>query len=516
MTAGLLDVSGAPGSRVLAVLSAAFGRVLRTQGVSASPAEVIEVRRVLAALGAADLDTLRPGLRAVTVKYDHERAGFERSFDAFFGLIAEAVAREAGDEPRSGMREPGDEGLPTDLELTEEDDPLGRFADHDPRAAEVGDMIDSEESDGNFNPHRDDDDLSMAGSDSDLSVSSGADQGRRGMSYTVDLERAGSAVAKELTSAQSAPVADSIDWDDPEAIIAWLAAYDPYSVYADGPEGDLSQLSATQLGRLVEAISNFVSALADRVAESGPSRPGPDDDRETFDPADMQRACHELLRRMRGAPRRVPRRHSHGPLDIRHTVRRSMASDGVPFHLVMRRSVPDRVRLLVVADVSLSVRAVTAFVLALAQTLHRQAYRCQVLAYVDTPVDVTQTLMRASGDQALAAVLAAPGLDLDATSDYGRVMTELNSEFAGFVDKRTAVLFVGDGRCNGLPSGDEELRRLRRRAHRVGWITPEPRRYWDQASCAMEVYDDIVDQVVIARDAAELLDRAGELGHALS
>lgn len=516
MTAGLLDVSGAPGSRVLAVLSAAFGRVLRSQGVSASPAEVIEVRRVFAALGATDLTTLRPGLRAVTVKYDHERAGFERAFDAFFGLIADAVARGSDDEPRLGLREPGDEGLPTDLELTEDDDPMGRFADYNPRAAEVGDMVDSEESDDGFNPHRDDDDLSMAGSDSDLSVSSGEDEGRRGMSYTVDLERAGSAVAKELTSAQSAPVAGSIDWDDPEAILAWLAAYDPYSVYTDCPDGDLSQLSAMQLGRLVEAISNFVSALADRVAESGLSRAAPDEPQETFDPADMVRACHELLRRMRGAPRRVPREHAHGPLDVRHTVRRSMRTDGVPFHLVVRKSVPDRVRLLVVADVSLSVRSVTAFVLRLAQTLHKQAYRCQVLAYVDTPVDVTQTLMRADGDGALAAVLAAPGLDLDATSDYGRVMTELNGEFAGYVDKRTAVLFVGDGRCNGLPSGDEELRRLRRRAHRVGWITPEPRRYWNQASCAMEVYDEIIDQVVIARDAEELLARAGELGHALS
>ncbi|GEL19821.1 hypothetical protein [Pseudonocardia asaccharolytica] len=43
----------------------------------------------------------------------------------------------------------------------------------------------------------------------------------------------------------------------------------------------------------------------------------------------------------------------------------------------------DRIRLLVVADVSLSVRSITGFALRLAQTLHAMAFRCRVLAYVD-------------------------------------------------------------------------------------------------------------------------------------
>lgn len=492
----------------LDIVAAAFGRVLRRQGVAASPAEVIEVRRVLAMLGAADLDALRSGLRSATAKYDHERAGFERAFDAFFGLVADARTGAASGGP--GLLEPGAEGLPTELELAEDDDPLGRYADDDPRAAEVGDVVDAPEKEKGFNPHRDDD-LSIAGADSELSVSSGEDQGRRGISYTVDLERAGSAVAKELTSGRSAPVAGSVNWDDPAAILAWLAAYEPHAIYPDG-EGE--RPSAMQLNRLVEAISDFVAALTDRAGAPDPGTGA--EPESTFDPADMQRACHELLSRMRGAPRRVPREHSRGPLDVRHTVRHSMRTDGIPFHLVVRRSVPDKIRLLVVADVSLSVRSITAFALRLAQTVHGMAFRCHVLAYVDTPVDVTQILLRVRGDRALAAVLAAPGLDLDATSDYGRVMSALNCEHAGYVDKRTAVLFVGDGRCNGLPTGAEDLRRLRRRAHRIGWITPEPRRYWTQASCAMPAYAEVVDHVVIARDAVELARKAAELGHALS
>ncbi|MFP5019591.1 MadC family VWA domain-containing protein [Pseudonocardia phyllosphaerae] len=501
-----------PASRLLAVLAAAFTRVLRAQRVAVSPAEAIEVRRVLAMLGAADLDRLRSGLRAVTVKYAHERPGFERAFDAFFTPV-DSGTDDDGTGP--GLRGPGSEGLPGDLELTEDDDPLGRYADYDPSTAEVGDLLDAEEQEKGFNPHRDDDDVSLGGSEKDLSVSSGDDKGRRGMTYTVDLERAGAAVGTELTSGESTPVSGEIAFDDPESILAWLGEYDPHAVYADGPEGE--ELSDARLGKLVEAITAFVSQLADRVEAGEADRPEPEGGgTDRLSSADMQQACHELLHRMRGAPRRVPREHAHGPLDVRHTVRRSMRSDGVPFHLYHRAKVPDRVRLLVVADVSLSVRSITAFVLQLARTLHRQAFRCRVLAFVDSPVEVTELLLRAHDDHALAAVLAEPGIDLDATSDYGRVLHEINEQFADAVDHRTAVLFVGDGRSNGLPPGTEELERLARRAYRVGWITPEQRRYWNQASCAMEEYSHVVDHVLVARDADELLDGAGELGHALS
>lgn len=205
---------------------------------------------------------------------------------------------------------------------------------------------------------------------------------------------------------------------------------------------------------------------------------------------------------------------------MRRTTRASLRTDGVPFRLVTRTPLPDRVRLLVIADVSLSVRPVTAFTLRLAQALHRRAQRCQVLAFVDRPVDVTEVLLRAGGqagaDGALAAVLADPNLDLEASSNYGQVFDELLTGHAGALDPRTAVLMVGDGRSGGLAPKTDQLRALRRRVHRLAWVTPEPQRYWRQATCAMPDYAEICDDVIVARDADQLAAHAGRLAHALS
>jgi uncharacterized protein len=495
-------------SQILDAVAAAFGQLLRRAGVAASPAEVIEVRRVLGLLGATDRVALQAALRATCAKYQREQHGFDRAFAAMFDRRA-AADQEQGAGP---SRAHTGSGLPDQLDV-DEDLEVGRYAEYNERAAEVGDHFDTPEADKGFNPHKDDDDFSVTGADDQLTVSSEADGGRRGMRYTVEVDRAMSSVAGDLADSVAPVVAGSLSFDDPDSILAWLDAYDPSHTY--GADAGDEPLTAEQLSQLTRAVEGFVAALAQRSGlAADPDRPETVSDAGPA--ADVDLACHEVLRRMRGAPRPRPRERGRGRLDMRRTVRASMRTDGVPFHLMTRTPLPDRIRLLVIADVSLSVRPVTAFTLRLAQAMHRRAHRCRVMAFVDRPVDVTEILLRCGGDDALAAVLAEAQLDLQASSDYGQVFDEMLRGQADALDSRTAVLIVGDGRSGGLPAGVDRLQALRRRVHRLAWVTPEPQRYWRQATCAMSDYAQVCDQVVVASDAAALTARAGELAHALS
>lgn len=495
-------------SEILDAVAATFGQLLRRAGLATSPAEVIEVRRVLGLLGAADRRGLRAALRATCAKYHREQRGFDRAFDALFG--------RPGTKDEELVAVPGrahtGSGLPEQLDV-DEDLEVGRYAEYNERAAEVGDHFDTPDADQGFNPHKDDDDFSVTGADDQLTVSSEADGGRRGMRYTVEVDRALSSAAGDLADSVAPVAVGSLSFDDPDTILSWLDAYDPTRTYG-GDTGD-EPLTAEQLDQLTQAVEGFVAALARRSGLAAETEhPGTDSGAGLA--ADIDLACHEVLRRMRGAPRARPRERGRGRLDMRRTVRASMRTDGVPFHLMTRTPLPDRIRLLVIADVSLSVRPVTAFTLRLAQAMHRRAHRCRVMAFVDRPVDVTEILLRAGGDDALAAVLAERHLDLQASSDYGQVFEEMLRGQADALDSRTAVLIVGDGRSGGLPPGVDRLRALRGRVHRLAWVTPEPQRYWRQATCAMPDYAPVCDRVVVASDAEALTAKAAELAHALS
>jgi uncharacterized protein len=502
---GRVGHAGRP-AYVLDVISAVFGRLLRRHGVSASPAEVIEVRRVLGVIGASDLQVLETALRATCAKYSYEQDGFDAAFELLFHPRPLAVL----DDHRAG-RTPNTEGAPTSLEISDNDRDTGRYADYNEKAAEVGEFFDTPEADKGFNPHKDDDDFSVTGSESNLAVDTESDSGRRGVTFTVDVDRADSATVGDLSSAQAMISQGTLKWDDPAGILGWLDAYDPNKLYGD--QGDGEPLTAAQLEKLVDAVEAFVDAIAGQDRTAATASDAPESDLPSR--ADVNDASREVLRRMRGTPRPRPRESTNGRLNMRRTVRASMRTDGAPFHLMVNKPVPERVRLLILADVSLSVRPITAFTLRLAQAMRHRISRCTVLAFVDNPVDVTDLLARSTGDDALASVLAAPELDLEASSDYGRTFDSVLTTHGSAVTSRTSVLIVGDGRCNGLPPRVDKLEELSRKVHRLAWVTPEQERYWNQASCSMGDYAEYCNGVVTARDARQLIERAPELGNAL-
>ncbi|GAA3509693.1 VWA domain-containing protein [Dietzia aurantiaca] len=498
-------------SGVLDIAAVTFGRLLRERHVEISPAEVLEVRAVLDVVGTTDRGVLRSALRAVTVKYQRENPGFDRTFDHFFAGVDATRTDDDGEGPGAA----GQVGrLPDELELSA-DDPSS-FAPSDLDPAEIGDLVEGEETARrDESMHYDDSDFSTATGQEEFAVQEGADRWESSVTYEIEVDRASSDRAGEMGSSAISVSGDgALEWSDALDILRTLDGYDARRVYSEH-SADAGELTTEQMGMFVDAVVAFLESVSDASGDGRPDDPEASRAQDRAGLGDLERASHEVMRRIRGAPRRRARAFAHGGLDSRATLRRAWATDGEAFTIMNRSRVPGPLKLVILVDVSLSVRPVTGFVLRLAQSLHRKVNRCSVVAFVDRPVDVTDRLLSSSGDDALTTVLAAPGLDLEASSDYGRMFTELLDRHGHLVDKRTSVLVVGDGRSNGLDPRTDQMAVISRRSHRVAWITPEARRYWNQATCGLGSYEQHLDGIVTARDPAELSERAGLLGSAL-
>ncbi|WP_207844211.1 MadC family VWA domain-containing protein [Williamsia soli] len=494
---------------VLDVVAGVLSRMLRRRGVRVSPAETIEARRVLALFG-GDIETLRPALQSVMVKYDHEVDAFAVVFQALF---VDGPAAAGGDDALPKARGTAG-GLPEHFAWDDEFEGASRMIGADEHTDEIGDLVETDpdgaERHGD-SAHREENDFTVSAGAESLAVDPDSDSVSGGITYTIEVDNAGAAAVGEMASSPMRVRSGVLTLTDAAAVLAGLDGYDARRAYSTAGDEDLT---AAQLDHLIAAIEAFVDALTPPLPTASPVTPA--GEVGTVTRADLDQACHRIVRRMRGAPRTRARPQNGGRLAIRPTLRAALKTDGDPVRLFRRTRVPGRIRLVIVADVSLSVRPVAGFILRMAQALHDIADRCTVFAFVDDPVDVTTPLLVGDGDDALARVLSAPGLDLSATSDYGLVLERMLSLHGGLLDRRTSVLIVGDARSNGFAGRPELLRELRRRVHRLAWITPEPSRYWNQAGCDMTDYSQHCDTVVSARDAAELIERADEIGTALS
>lgn len=272
----------------------------------------------------------------------------------------------------------------------------------------------------------------------------------------------------------------------------------------------LRRLAPGELDVPADALADFEARVQRealrRIAEQkgaehvGRTAVRPATDRVAFTSAsaaeltEMRRAVAPLARRLAARLARDHRTGRRGPLDVRRTVRSSLATGGVPLTTHHRPRRPRRADLVVLCDVSGSVAHFARFTLMLVVALREQFNGVRAFAFVDDVVEVTD-LLRPGADVAevLADLVDARGRAVRlGRTDYGRSLTSFASRHADAIGPRTTVLVLGDARSNYSDPGLVPLRRMVEGARQAWWLNPEPRRQWDTGDSDASRYAGVV------------------------
>jgi uncharacterized protein with von Willebrand factor type A (vWA) domain len=189
---------------------------------------------------------------------------------------------------------------------------------------------------------------------------------------------------------------------------------------------------------------------------------------------DIEALMRRFARRLRHLRlRREARRRQGRRLDLRATIRASVASGGTPFRLAWRDRRRVRPRLVLLIDVSRSMAPYSFFYLRLARALGAELQDVHCYIFHTRVTAVTQALRdpdpwRAQERLHLIAQGWAGGTRI------GESLAQFNAEHAPrIVHARTAVIVMSDGYDTGEPALlSEALGRLARRARRIVWFNP--------------------------------------------
>ncbi|MDF3048689.1 MAG: hypothetical protein K0R87_327 [Pseudonocardia sp.] len=197
------------------------------------------------------------------------------------------------------------------------------------------------------------------------------------------------------------------------ALLAWLDEKLPDEDEVDDPE------LTESLAALRAALAPFLDSLPDRLREHLERLMAAEREVETreveaaqaevvdeADRAALEEGLRRLLRSLHGAPRPRRRVAARGTVDGRRTMRANMRYDGVPFRPVTVSKVADRPRLLVLCDVSPSVRMTSKFTLHLVHSLQSIACQVRTFAFVADLVEITDLFAKHRIDEALSLVMS--------------------------------------------------------------------------------------------------------------
>jgi uncharacterized protein with von Willebrand factor type A (vWA) domain len=447
---------------------------LRRDGLTFSTAQVLDAMRVVALLGFTDRARLRAGLEAVLVSRRDDREVFRRAFD---DLLAGERAHASDLFGRLRLRGFSDTELDS---LRDVLDALARTV-----SASSGGLALQALRAGELDLQGL---LRSAGLGSLLARMRGPSQ--VGYFAHAAAERLGIQRAAAPLARIEAALVESLDRERGQALASALR---------------------DELQRLRRRVRTHVEAEAARQASqhdgssAGDLRP---------DPAELdvlRRGLRVLAERLRGRERVRARRARRGRIDLRRTLRAAMGTGGVPVRLVRRRRRRDKPRLVLLCDLSESVRAVSGLLLEFVALAHELFARTRSFVFVSEVAEVTSLLAERPIERALSLLASGAAVRTTDNSNYARALSLFRERFSSTLDRHTTLVVLGDGRTNFHGDGLEALDDLARRVRALVWVTPEPRSAWGTGDSAMERYAARAAEVLVARTADELVAAARAL-----
>jgi hypothetical protein len=220
---------------------------------------------------------------------------------------------------------------------------------------------------------------------------------------------------------------------------------------------------------------------------------------------DMDRLRKEVRRLANILRTRVALRQKRakgGQLDAKSTIRANLKHGNVPIEIKHREHTL-KPKLVVVCDVSTSMRSCSELMLSLLYELHDQISKTYSFAFIDHLEFISPDFENRDSHKAVREVLDRMPSGYYNT-DFGSSLENYCSDYLHTLDGRTTFLIVGDGRNNYNDPRLDLFSLISRRSQRTMWLTPEATALWGTGDSDMLKYAPNCDVILQAGNLAEL------------
>ncbi len=215
----------------------------------------------------------------------------------------------------------------------------------------------------------------------------------------------------------------------------------------------------------------------------------------------MRVLVRQMAKKLAARYAKTRRRRLRGQLDTRRTLRRNMGWGGIPFITVWKQKRIEKPRVMVLCDVSGSVAAMSGFLLMFLYALNEALSDIRSYAFAGSLIEVSGILEKEPVEQAIGKIMQTIGYG---SSNYGNSFADFEDGWMQFVNNKTTVIVLGDGRGNRTDPRTDIVGRLSQRCKRIIWLNPEYRSAWGTGDSDMYRYAPFCNLVTVCNTLRHL------------
>ncbi|MBF6567412.1 MAG: VWA domain-containing protein [Candidatus Binataceae bacterium] len=452
-----------------------FANLMRDNGVRVSTAETLDAVAAAALIGFRDRDSFRAALRSTMVKRSRDLPAFEQLFEIYFSGLGEII-KQAGEAVRNEM-------AMTEREFQEFIEQVEKFLKE--QGNELSDLARRllENNSGELQ-------RMIAAAAREIQLN----RMERSLEQNHFAQALARALGLDRLQGEMRSLHDRLPPQEDDLASARMKEYFERRMKAlddiirryvrmQGEQREVRARASSQLDQVGDKSFFFLS-------------------QEELDR--MNQAVTQLAQRLKSIVA-VRRRHARrGRFDIKRTLRHNLQNGGVPFDLHFDRRRKDKPQVVMLCDVSDSVRNASRFMLQFVYSLQELYSRVRSFVFVAEIGEVTPLFRDRDLKEALDAALSGDIINVYSHSNFGSAFRAFAHEHLGAINRRTTVIILGDARNNYNLPHDWCLREIRQRAQRLIWLNPESRGTWGFGDSEMERYAVHCDTVEECRNLNQL------------
>ncbi|OQA43517.1 MAG: VWA domain containing CoxE-like protein [Chloroflexi bacterium ADurb.Bin325] len=216
----------------------------------------------------------------------------------------------------------------------------------------------------------------------------------------------------------------------------------------------------------------------------------------------LRKEVRRLAQMLRSRVALRQKRAKTGQLDAKATIRANLKHGSVPIDL-RRRDRHLKPKLVVVCDISTSMRPASELMLSLIYAMQDQISKTHAFAFIDRLEFISPDFESKEARAAVSDVLLRMPSGYYNT-DLGRSLEEFVHNYLDTVDSRTTFIVVGDARNNYNDPRLDLFGSLARRSRQMIWLNPEPPMLWTTGDSDMLKYAPYCSTILQVSTLAEL------------
>lgn len=453
-----------------------FGALLRHHGLRLSTSETLDALTALQDTGLSSRELVREVLRATMVKRSTDIDTFDELFDLFFSGLGQAI-KEVGEE---GAQQVADS--PQDYQdLLDQLQQL--LENSDQELSEIAQAL-MQNDDGTL-------EQKIREAMEQAKGQGGEGRTREGrLGHALGEQMGLSDIARELGQLSEELEGMGLDPETAAKLrelirqrLADLADMMKRAAKLETAREEKKQGDPTRLGNLGEKSFYYLSE--DEIRR-------------------MKEAVARLAQRLKNVVSIKRSRAKRGKFDLQRTLRHNTQFGGVPFDVQFDRRKKHKPQIVVLCDVSDSVRNVSRFMLQFVYSLQDLYSKVRSFIFVADIGEVTRLFEDLEINDAVDQALRGDVINVFAHSDFGRAFKSFHTESLSIINRRTTVIILGDARNNYNLPHEWAIRDIQQRAKQVLWLNPESQNTWGFGDSEMDRYGPFCDYVEECRNLNQL------------